>query len=122
MTSTPHLIVDDTESGNWKYRLSWYFPEDNDIGGSVGDSLYTEIDLKTLDALDVDCAIAYLAVAKFNGIQRDARGFFWDTRSAAQSALRVAKAAIKAGVDRPIPDWARQALAAKWTPPKGWKP
>jgi hypothetical protein len=66
--------------------------------------------------------IAYLAVAKLNGIQRDASGFFWDTRSAAQSALRVAKAAIKAGVDRPIPDWARQALAAKWTPPKGWKP
>jgi hypothetical protein len=98
MTSTPYLIVDDAESGNWKYRLSWYLPEDGDIGGSIGASPYTEIDLKALDASDVS-------------------GFFWDTRAAAQSALRVAKAAIKAGVDRPIPDWARQALAAKWTPP-----
>ncbi len=102
--------------------ISWFFPEEDDVGGSVGDELYTETDLKTLDASDVDATVAYLAVAKLAGIQRDARGFFWETDAAAKSALRVAKAAIKAGVDRPLPDWAQQALAAGWTAPKGWKP
>ena len=114
----PYLIVNDQESDNCKYRLSWYLPEDDGIGGNVGD----EIDLKTLAACDVDCAIAYLAVAKLNGIERDARGFFWSTHAAAQSALHVAKVAINAGADRPLPDWARQALAAGWTAPQKWKP
>jgi hypothetical protein len=122
MSRAPYLIVDDRDSANWKYRLSWYFPEYADIGSSVGDWAYTEIDLKTLDVSNVDCAIAYLAVAKLDGIQKDASGFFWETREAAQSALRVAKAAITLGVDRPMPDWARQALAAGWKAPKGWKP
>ena len=120
MTRAPYLIVNDSESNNWKYRLSWYLPDDGDIGGSVGDMSYTEIDLKELD--DVDVAIVYLAVAKLDGIQRDFSGFFWETQAAAQSALRIAKAAIAAGVDRPLPDWARQALAAGWKAPKGWKP
>lgn len=122
MARNPYLVVNDHESDNWKYRLSWYLPEDDDIGGNVGDLSYTESDLKTLGAGDVDCAIAYLAVAKLDGIQRDSRGVFWDTRAAAQSALRVAKAAITAGVDKPMPDWAQKAIAAGWKAPKGWKP
>jgi hypothetical protein len=122
MTRDPYLIVNDREGDKWKYRLSWYLPEEDDIGGSVGDASYTEVDLKALDASDVDCAIAYLALAKLAGIQRDVNGFFWETHAAAQTALRVVKTAITAGADRPLPDWARSALAAGWKAPKGWKP
>ena len=122
MTRDPYLIVNDNESASWKYRLSWFLPADDDIGGNVGDLLYSKADLKTLDASDVDCAVAYLALAKLAGIQRDHSGFFWETPAAARGALRIAKAAIAVGVDRPLPDWAQQALAAGWTAPKGWKP
>ena len=56
------------------------------------------------------------------GVQRDHSGFFWETKTAAQAALRVARAAISAGADRPIPDWAQKALEAGWRAPKGWRP
>jgi len=117
----PYLVIDDHDERNYKYRLSWYLPEDDDIGGSLGDPEYTEADLKTADADDVDSVIAYLAVSKM-GVPKDYNGFYWETRSQAQSALRIAKAAIAAGVDRPMPDWATKALAAGWKAPKGWKP
>lgn len=122
MTRAPYLVVDDREDRNSRYRLSWYIPEDADIGGSVGDTVFTETDLRTFDADDVDCAIAYLAASKLDGVQRDHSGFFWESRSKAQAALRIVKSAIAAGADRPMPDWATKALAAGWKAPKGWRP
>jgi len=122
VTRAPYLVVDDREDRHSKYRLSWYLPEDQDFGGSVGDSVYTEADLKTAAADDVDCVVAYLTASKLDGVQKDYNGFFWESRSQAQAALRIVKAAIAAGVDRPIPDWAQKALAEGWRAPKGWKP
>jgi hypothetical protein len=117
-----YLIVDDREDHNWKYRLSWYFPDDADIGGSLGDSVFTEADLKTIDTSDVDSVLAYLAVSKLKDVQKDHGGFYWETQRAAQAALRTAKTAIAIGAERSMPDWAKQALAAGWKAPKGWKP
>lgn len=122
MARDPYLVVDDRGEGNYKFRLSWFLPEDDDIGGSVGDSTYTEADLKTLDASNVDCAVAYLAISKSGTVRRDVSGFYWETRGEAQGALRIVKAAIAAGVERPMPDWANKALAAGWKAPKGWRP
>jgi hypothetical protein len=122
MTRAPYLVVDDREDRNYKYRLSWYIPEDNGIGGSVGDVKHTESDLKTVDADAVDAVIAYLTASKLDGVLTDHAGFYWESRAKAQAALRVVKAAIAAGADRPMPDWAQKALAAGWKAPKGWRP
>lgn len=122
MTRAPYLVVDDREECHWKHRLSWYIPEDEDIGGSLGDEQYTEDDLTKVDASDVDCVVAYLAASKLDTVQRDHSGFYWETRSQAVAALRIVKAAIAAGVDRQMPDWAQKALAAGWKAPKGWRP
>lgn len=117
----PYLVVDDRDGRNWQWRLSWYIPEDEDLGGSLGEFDYTE--LQKLDPDDHDGLAAYRAVEAIEGVEKDSGGFYWDSRGKALAALRIAKAAIKAGADsRPLPDWATKALAAGWKAPKGWKP
>lgn len=47
----------------------------------------------------------------------------WYTRSGASKALAAAKAALTIHRSaKPWPEWAKQALAAGWKAPKGWKP
>lgn len=120
MSKKPYPIVDDRESRNWKYRISWYLPEDEDIGGSVGDEVFTEKDLTNPD-FDRDCVVAYMAAKETAGVDRDT-GFYWDTEAKAKAALRIVRAALKADGGAPMPDWAIRALAAGWKMPKGWKP
>lgn len=117
--SEPYLVVDGSRD---KLRLSWYLPQDDDIGGNLGEFIHTEADLLTASPEDIDEVIAYLTVAKMPNVESDFSGFYWETQKAAKAALSIVKAAIKAGVDRPLPEWAKQALAAGWKAPKGWKP
>jgi hypothetical protein len=49
----------------------------------------------------------------------DHSGYFWESKSAALAALRTIKAALKQ--ERPLPEWAKTALAHGWKAPKGWK-
>jgi hypothetical protein len=49
----------------------------------------------------------------------DALGFFWESMREANAVLRQIKEALKQ--ERPLPEWAKTALAAGWKPPKGWK-
>lgn len=51
-----------------------------------------------------------------------ANGYFWTTRSGAQAALAAARVVLKAKAERPLPDWAQQALDAGWKMPRGWRP
>lgn len=51
---------------------------------------------------------------------RESPTYFWGEESQAIAARKQANAAIKAG--RGLPDWAKQAIAAGWKPPKGWNP
>jgi hypothetical protein len=46
-------------------------------------------------------------------------GFFWPNASEARVTLRAIKLALLQ--ERPLPEWAKVALAAGWKPPKGWK-
>lgn len=118
----PYLIVDDNESCNHKYRLTWYFPEDSDLGGSLGDEKYTVADLETVGSEDRDCVVAYLAAVKAPGVENDHAGLFWETGIKARVALRIVKEALKVDTGAPMPDWATKAIGAGWKAPKGWKP
>jgi len=51
--------------------------------------------------------------------KRDNRAFWWETKSEVVAALATIKLALKQ--ERPLPDWAKQALAAGWKAPKAWK-
>lgn len=121
MSRKPYLVVNDHEARDWKYRLSWYFPDDDDIGGSVGDEEYTAEQL-TDPEVDRDCVVAYLAAKDTPDVARDCTGFYWETAAKANAALRVVKAALRSDGGAPMPDWAIKALAAGWKAPKGWKP
>jgi hypothetical protein len=70
--------------------------------------------------------VEHLAAEQAVKSMRDGRegqdgSFFWESRSAAAKALKVAKEAIK-NRERPLPEWAIKALAAGWKAPKGWQP
>lgn len=117
--SKPYLVV---EQEGYSFKLCWFFPEDSDLGGSIGDTEYTETDLLKATGEDRECAIAYLAAVKTPGVVKGDCSLTWESKSAATSALRVVKAALATDGGAPMPDWANRALAAGWKMPKGWKP
>ncbi len=59
------------------------------------------------------------AIRSVPGVLFDIIGAFWETEAEARVALRVAKEALKQ--ERPLPEWAKTALAEGWKAPKGWK-
>lgn len=114
---------------DYKYRLTWYIAEDDDLGGSIGETRYSAADL--VDGMpreDRDCAVAFLAAKTTPGARTSGSGKYdqdvwWETKAEATAALRTVNAALKA--DRsatPWPEWTKQATAAGWKPPKGWAP
>lgn len=99
------------------FRLRWYFPDEDDWGMTLGE------DLKDLKGAEWDHKAASLAVKGMSGVELDGDGFWWDSKSQTQGALRLAHQAIKAGKDAvPMPEWAVKALEQGWRPPKGWRP
>lgn len=118
---TARLAIDE-RGYDGEYRIGWFLSEDGDFGAMIGETKYTEAQIaKMTDREDHECALAYLAALKTDGYRVDWRGLIWESRSAAQKALRAIKAAI-ANADHPWPEWAVKARAEGWTPPKGWKP
>lgn len=99
------------------YRLRWYFPDEDDWGMTLGE------DLKDIKDAEWDHKAASLAVKAMSDVELDSEGFWWDSKSRAQGALRVAKQSIKSKSDvKPWPEWALKALEQGWRPPKKWSP
>lgn len=117
------VVVDDRWS---QYRIQWELEED--MGAVLGEGEYrpAQIEKKLAKAKtdeDREHLAACLAAAHSKGVEHDSTGFFWESKSAATAALRLARAQIKACRDnKPWPDWALQAHAEGWRPPRGWKP
>jgi len=99
------LDIDDRDF----FYIGWYDPEDGDFGAYLGDKLK-----------DPEHNAAEEAV-KDSAHGKDARGLYWETKRAANSALRLARTAI-ANLERPMPEWAKTAAAEGWKPPRGWRP
>jgi hypothetical protein len=93
------------ESSRYGYRIGCL--EDGEFGVFLGD-----------DVADPLIQSAEAAVAS----TLDEEGcFVWPSRARAQVALRLATRAVDL-MERPMPVWARQALAAGWKAPQGWQP
>lgn len=108
------------------YYLAWEFPED--IGAELGE-LYTVRDNclppEPSKAENFDEYITWLAEKTALECKPDwiNTRFNWETKTGGLRALRTIRAAMKsATADKPWPEWALQASAAGWKPPKGWKP
>lgn len=99
------------------YRITWWIAEDGDYGADLEPTSKPE----PTERDEWEWWAANKAAAEATPKpQTDRNGFFWESNAAATTALRQIKAALK--VERPLPEWAKQALAAGWPMPKGWKP
>ena len=119
-----HLMIDDADS--YAYRIVWYLAEEQDYGAVLGEGGVhpTREDLEKIeDFEDRTTALCDIVAGESSGVQHDDKGYCWESRSAAQTALRSCNAAMKQlASGKPWPEWAMKAKAAGWKPPKGWKP
>jgi hypothetical protein len=125
--SKDRLVIDDsigaaTASGD-AYRIAWFLADEDDLGGTIGDGEdYSDAELANAATDERPHIIANQAAAKTDGLKRDGRGYYWETKRAATTALRAMNLAIKNDGGPPWPEWATKAAAEGWKPPKGWKP
>lgn len=119
--------------------IAW-FTDDSGEGAWLGQQALTSSEL---DALLAECktrrdfieyeyyyverAVACAVAAAEIGATRGVTGWHFEEESQRKKALALARAARQAAkrefnTDVAWPDWAQQALAAGWKPPKGWKP
>lgn len=119
--SSEKLIIEECNEG---YYLVWYFPEEEDLGGCLGDSDYAENSLaKSKNQDERETIAAHFAAKALSDFKSPRYGFIFETKSKAKAALTAANAAIKVQrSEKPWPEWAKTALAAGWKAPKGWKP
>jgi hypothetical protein len=114
--SKDRLVLDEDRNGLW--FISWCFPESGDMGAFLGEGHPYSPDSK--DEHHIASRAAFGAAVPY---LRNHDGYRWETRGDTQRALRAAKAALLDARSKvPLPDWAKQALAAGWKMPKGWKP
>jgi hypothetical protein len=117
------LMVDsDRDRHGRKHYICWYFSEEGEAGATLGDVVYTEAQVKNAPAEAWEARAASFAASKTEGVEKDSEGYFWQSKKAANNALRAIKTTLKAGHRKPWPHWATKAAAAGWTAPKGWKP
>ena len=108
------LVIEEERRG-YRWRICWYFPEAGDIGAQLGDG-HPHAGTDEHD-------IASRAAFEASEVTVESSGYFWDTKAQATTAMRAANAALKVARSKiPLPEWAKQALAAGWKMPKGWKP
>lgn len=124
-------IVIEGEPG--EYYLQWYIAEEHDLAAVIGDENATEELLAKQPSGSgnwdfVACELEARKAAKATGAYLKSLGmysgcFLWERRSDAAAALKLIKAGVAARkANRPMPDWAVQALANGWKAPKGWTP
>lgn len=132
----PRLVITDENDG---HGLAWFFPEEEDIGGRIGEWIHTDDDLTAVneeirqaaatDTLNEELfekrenIVAALTARDTKNVQTGQFGYCWPSRAAANTALRLINLALKNLTrDVPWPEWALKASAAGWKPPKNWKP
>lgn len=125
------IVVVESERGGPGYRIQWEINTDGDIdlGAYCGQSKK-----KPSDEIPSDPEAREFWAYERAGFQvigdspkgycgHDRIGFWWETKSHATAAIAKIRALAKVTLSGvPWPDWAKQAVAAGWKPPKGWKP
>lgn len=118
MAKKDRLAIFENRDGYTYYYIGWLCWDDEfgvDEGLRLGEGRNSEF---------ADHHAAEEAVKDMkDGREGEDGPFWWSSRSGAQKALKVAKEAAKLAAEkRPLPEWAKKALAEGWKAPKGWKP
>lgn len=101
--------------------------EDGEVGVQLGmSSLRDDKARKPMNEADreFDCIerFAKKHARQAGGRYRKNFGWYWETeKEAREFAYRLEVEMKAAKSTRPLLAWEKQALAAGWTPPKGWK-
>lgn len=114
MAKKDRLSIFETRKG-YVFYIGWLCWED-DYGDEEGLRLGEGTGTEDLD----DHRAAEQAVKDMKDGREESGAFFWESRSRAVKALKVAKEAIK-NIEKPLPEWAKTAIAEGWKAPKGWK-
>jgi len=113
-----YLFLQQDDEGMWRVRWHVYL-NGEDIGACLGQELILSTEppqhMVAWEAWQADRCVANFADG------RDEEGFWFKTKKKAQSAMKAANEGLSSGKP-PWPNWALQAKAAGWLPPKGWKP
>lgn len=119
-----HWYVEENNPGEW--LICWVKPD--------GDGGYDYYWLgESFDLDDCDTAaekrwvrwhdLAVKLVKEAGLVHGEGAKLEFGSKSRAERALRIVKACKKLAEENvPWPEWALQAQAAGWKPPKGWKP
>jgi hypothetical protein len=116
------LILDQGHDHLWRIYWEVVCEGSYDIGATLGEGPGTDWKgpaPKSNEDGEWDHWMAQRAASVSDGVEQDHNGFFWESKRAARSALRVINEALKH--QKPMPEWAQKALAAGWKPPKGWR-
>jgi hypothetical protein len=92
---------------------------DDEAGGCLGELKSWKEEAPTADDREAWETWAVETALHERGCESDPTGFFWESMDEGKKALAIVKEVLKQ--ERPLPDWAKKALAAGWKPPKGWK-
>lgn len=111
----------------YKYRIQWEIHDEDgvdgvDLGGYLCQDPTDGAGQAPMEREEWEHWVASGAVRTTEGFNLDSPSAWWDwweSATHARAALRIAKEALKQ--ERPMPDWAKTAIAAGWKPPKGWK-
>jgi hypothetical protein len=105
---------------NYRWLIQWELDDGDDLGGYLCQSEDDGKGKVPKDRGEWEHWAASAAVRGAPGVNLKGEfGAWWESEKEARAALRVAKEALKQ--DRPMPDWAKTALAEGWKAPKGWK-
>ncbi len=114
MAKKDRLSIFETRDG-YVYYIGWLCWEEDfgdEEGLRLGEGSGSDLD---------DHHAAEQAVKDMKDGREENGAFFWESRSSAAKALKVAKEAVK-NRERPLPEWAKKAIAEGWKAPKGWQP
>lgn len=112
------------QEDGWEFCIQWYDSEEGDLGAYLGDGPNGGLFPAEADDWERAHNIAICELQKL-GLGRYDRSQYYkfETMADAKRALAIVKAAQQAAKDnKPWPNWALQAKAAGWKPPKGWTP
>lgn len=111
-----HLVVESLLPDQW--AIYWFVVSEDDLGMAIG-----EDGNDTNEGHVIGTALSMFCAANRLDQPKPHRRYVFPSERLAKAALNSINAALNSSaMNSPMPEWAQTALAAGWTPPKGWKP
>lgn len=106
----------DILEGKFGFQIGWYIPDEGEFGLVIDND-------PTIDKDNLLVVQTLIDFCESNGLEVPSlhKEFVFETKAQAVKALRAVNAKLYYRKQE-LPEWAKRALAAGWSPPKEWKP